>query len=393
MNAPETFSNRVGLSGLVQKFFALEAAGGFCLIIAAAIALGIANSPLAHLYAEIFSSHAAVIAINDGLMALFFLLVGLEIKRELVVGELSTRQKAMLPLVAAIGGMVVPAGIYAVINMNSPATIAGWAIPSATDIAFSLGVLALLGSRIPLGLKILLTAIAVIDDLGAILIITFFYSSGLSLIPLGAGLLCTLAMIVLNRRGCSHLLPYLVIGAGLWAALFFSGVHPTLAGVVTALCIPLTSSHPSKSNPLEHLEHILHPWVVYAVMPIFAFANAGVPFAGMSMDNLSQPITLGVILGLFAGKFVGIFAAFAIAIKTGLSPMPAGLHWRHLWGLSHLCGIGFTMSLFIGELAFSSPELKTDIRLGVLAGSVLSAVVGYLVLRSREGEVRQPAQP
>lgn len=386
----------------MQKFFKLEAAGGFCLIIAAAIALGVANSPLASLYADVFSSHAAVIAINDGLMALFFLLVGLEIKRELVVGELSTKQKAMLPLVAAVGGMVVPAALYLVINMNSPETISGWAIPSATDIAFSLGVLALLGSRVPLGLKILLTAIAVIDDLGAILIITFFYSSGLSLIPLGAGLLCTLAMIILNRKGCVHLLPYLVIGAGLWAALFFSGVHPTLAGVITALCIPLSSSNPAISNPLasplERLEHILHPWVVYAVMPIFAFANAGVPFAGMSMDNLSQPITLGVILGLFVGKFVGIFAAFAIAIKTGLSPMPAGLSWRHLWGLSHLCGIGFTMSLFIGELAFSSPELKTDIRLGVLAGSVLSAVVGYLILRSgvfrtREGEVRQPAQP
>lgn len=366
---------------LIQKFLHLEASGGIILFIAAMLALGVANSSLATLYVDIFTTKATIIAVNDGLMAIFFLLVGLEIKREIMHGELSSRDQALLPALAAIGGMAVPALIYAFINKDSPDTIHGWAIPSATDIAFSLGVLALLGSRVPLSLKVLLTAIAVIDDLGAILIIAIFYSSQIYVMPLACAAVAVVVMIGLNRTGVAKLWPYLLIGAGLWVAMLQSGLHPTIAGVLTALCIPLVSQKNPDVRPLERLEHILHPWVAYLILPVFAFANAGVPFAGMTLQSFTGPVALGIAVGLFAGKLIGILGSLFLAIKTGLCRMPKDIGWVQLWGVAHLCGIGFTMSLFIGELALHGGDEQADIRLGVLTGSILSALAAYLILR------------
>lgn len=369
------------LINMTRHFFQMEAAAGVCLMVSAALALIVANSPLVGPYQDFFGTYAVKLSINDGLMAIFFFLVGLEIKREIMVGELSSRDRALLPVLAAVGGMAVPAGIYWLINRGSTETLSGWAIPSATDIAFSLGVLALLGSRVPLSLKILLTAIAIIDDLGAVVIIALFYTSDLSVMYLGAAAGLAGLLLALNRGGCSRVTPFLLIGCALWFAMYKSGIHPTIAGVLTAFAIPLTSRTDPERKPLERLEHLLHPYVAFLILPIFAFANAGVPLEGMSLSNFGEPVVLGITLGLFAGKLIGIFAVLWLVVKIKLCPMPFGVRWTHLWGLAHLCGIGFTMSLFIGELAFQSPHLQADIRLGVLAGSIISALAAYAVLR------------
>ena len=370
------------LLALTRKFLELEAAGGLLLFAAAVLALIAANTSLLEIYEALFIPLVRL-AINDGLMAIFFLLVGLEIKREFVSGQLSSREQAILPALAAVGGMIVPALIYAFINKDHPDTLQGWAIPSATDIAFSLGVLALLGSRVPLSLKILLTAIAVMDDLGAIIIIALFYSANIFLLPLAIAGVCVLILGALNYKGVYRLTPYLLIGAILWGAMLKSGIHPTIAGVITALSIPAGKAASSDHRPLETLEHILHPWVVYMILPVFAFANAGVPFKGMGAESFLHPVAFGVTVGLFAGKIAGIFGTIFVCVKAGLCKLPEGINWMHIWGLAHLCGIGFTMSLFIGELALGGGDLQAEIRLGVLTGSVLSALAGYLVLRKR----------
>ncbi len=382
----------------IQKFFQMTAAGGILLALSAALALIIANTDLYVFYDYIlhdiqfrigFNDTQAgfdheirkplLLWINDGFMAVFFLLVGLEIKREIVSGELSTRSRALLPAIAAIGGMIVPALIYYFINLDTPENLRGWAIPAATDIAFALGVLSLLGSRAPVRLKVLLTAIAIIDDLGAILIIAFFYTDNLATQPLFFAAAALAVLFIMNKINISATMPYILVGTVLWIAVLKSGVHATLAGVVTAFFIPMTCKHEKAFSPLKDLEHKLHPWVAFGILPVFAFANAGVPFTGMSLNSLLDPVTLGIILGLVAGKQVGIFSMLWLSIKLGLSPMVKGASWVHLYGVSVLCGIGFTMSLFIGGLAFDGTEQQASIRLGVLAGSIISAIVGYLI--------------
>lgn len=377
----------------------MEAAGGIVLVIAAAVALLIANTPLFPFYDYVLNGikfhfgfvsqengfnlqleKSILLWINDGLMALFFFLVGLEIKRELVEGELSTRDRALLPALAAIGGMVVPALIFWAINKDHSSNLSGWAIPSATDIAFALGVLALLGSKVPVSLKILLTAIAVIDDLGAIIVIALFYGHGLHPVPLYFAAAALAGLFMLNHRNVCSIPAYVILGVILWVSVLESGVHATLAGVVAALFVPTRDRRDPEYSPLKTLEHSLHPWIVFGVLPLFAFANAGVPFSGMGFHSLVDPVTLGIILGLFFGKQLGIFSVLFIAIKLGLSAKPAGTSWVQLYGVSILCGIGFTMSLFIGGLAYNDVEMQAAVRLGVLLGSVLSAGVGYLIL-------------
>lgn len=381
-------------------FLHMEASGGILLGIAAIIALIIANTPLYEIYDHIlheiyfrigFDDVAGTFDfeikksllhwINDGFMVIFFFLVGLEIKREVRSGELSTRSRALLPALAALGGMIVPALIYWYVNIDHPENLKGWAIPAATDIAFALGVLSLLGSRAPVRLKILLTAIAVIDDLGAILIIAFFYTSNLALEPLYFGAVALVGLAILNARCVTKTAPYVLLGAILWVAVLKSGVHATLAGVITAFFIPVVSKKDPNVTPCKTLEHALHPWVSFLILPVFAFANAGVPFEGMGLHSLTAPTTLGIILGLVIGKQLGIFSTLWLSIKTGLSPMPVGTNWVHLYAVSALCGIGFTMSLFIGGLAFTDIEHQASIRLGILVASVISAVIGYVILR------------
>jgi NhaA family Na+:H+ antiporter len=323
--------------------------------------------------------------INEALMAVFFLLVGLEIKREFVDGQLSTWPRRVLPGIAAFGGMVVPALIYVAVTWNQPTLLRGWAIPAATDIAFALGVLALLGSRVPTSLKIFLTALAILDDLGAIVIIALFYTGDLALPMLGLAVLCILALVALNRFNVTSLLPYLVLGALLWFFVLKSGIHATLAGVALAMTIPL-QPEPRKTraedSPLHRLEHALQPWVAYAIIPIFGFANAGVSFEGLSFDAVLSPLPLGIALGLFLGKQIGVYAFSFIAIRLGFADMPAGASRLQCYGVAMLCGIGFTMSLFIGALAFPThPDLVDSTKIGVLGGSLLSAVTGFLILR------------
>ncbi|MBP1138812.1 NhaA family Na+:H+ antiporter [Pseudomonas sp. PvP009] len=370
----------------ITRFFAAESAGGLVLMAAALAALIVANSPLADSY---FAALHAVFAglsvshwINDGLMAIFFMLVGLEIKREVLAGQLASWSQRALPGFAALGGMVVPALIYVAFNWGLPDTIGGWAIPAATDIAFALGVLSLLGKRVPLSLKIFLSALAILDDLGAVLIIALFYTSDLSIPMLLAALGSIAVLVALNRLGVKKLLPYLVVGALLWFFMLQSGIHATLAGVALALCIPLGKPDEEARSPLLHLEEKLHPWVAFAVVPIFGFANAGVSLSSITADKLVDPVPLGVALGLLVGKQVGIFAMAALAIRAGLARLPDGSNWGQLYGVAALCGIGFTMSLFIGALAFpGTPELVDEVKVGVLIGSVLSAVLGVVALR------------
>ena len=374
-------------------FFQHEAAGGLVLLAAAVAALIVSNSPLERLYDGLLETPVSVrvgmlaldkpllLWINDGLMAVFFFLVGLEIKRELLKGELSSVRRAMLPAIAAVGGMVVPALIYVAINAGDPAALRGWAIPSATDIAFAVGVLALLGPRAPASLKVFLLALAILDDLGAILIIAAFYTSDLhwlSLLLAGVG---TAVLITLNLRGVTRLAPYVLTGAFIWVCVLKSGVHATLAGVVVALAIPLSPRGEDEPSLLEELEERLHSWVAFGIVPLFAFANAGVSLAGMAPGRLLDPVPLGILLGLAVGKPLGILGATWLAVAGGLGPKPEGANWSQILGVGMLGGIGFTMSLFIGMLAFSEPVHAAQLRLGVLAGSLVSAVAGYLILR------------
>jgi NhaA family Na+:H+ antiporter len=400
MSTQSTPSAKNDMFSPVREFFRMSSAGGILLVIAAVVALVIANSPLYGVYDYILHvlkfkvgfdpggegyniwevKKPLLLWINDGFMAVFFLLVGLEIKREVVAGELSTRSRALFPAIAAVGGMIVPAAIYYYINMDTPEDLRGWAIPAATDIAFALGVLSLLGTRAPVQLKILLTAIAIIDDLGAILIIAFFYTSNLHVEALYFAALAVALLAFMNWRHVSSIAPYIIVGTFLWLCVLKSGVHATLAGVVTAFFIPMTSRHDSKVSPLQNLEHSLHPWVAFMILPIFAFANAGVPFTGMGVHSVLDPVTLGIIAGLVVGKQLGIFTLLYLTIKSGLSPMPKNVTWVHLYGVSILCGIGFTMSLFIGGLAFEDLEHQASIRLGVLLGSTISAALGFTVM-------------
>lgn len=365
-----------------------EASGGLLLMASAALALAVANSPWADVYFATLRSYLGPLSvlhwINDGLMAVFFLLVGLEIKRELLDGQLRTWPDRILPGVAALGGMAGPAVVYATINWHTPETLRGWAIPTATDIAFALGVLALLGSRVPVSLKIFLTALAIIDDLGAVLIIAAFYTADLSLPMLGGAAAVFAVLFGMNKAGVKSLSPYLVLGAVLWFLVLKSGIHATIAGVLLALTIPLRLSvgkPDDPTSPLHILEHAIHPWSAYLVLPVFGFANAGVSFAGMSTKMLFDPVTLGVALGLFIGKQVGVFGFVVMAIKLGLAQRPSHASWTQIYGLSLLCGIGFTMSLFIGLLAFAgAPELEAETKIGVLLGSLSCMVLGASIL-------------
>jgi NhaA family Na+:H+ antiporter len=369
----------------LRAFLRSESAGGLLLMGSAALALVVANSPLADRYFHTLHVHVGGLSlahwVNDGLMAVFFLLVGLEIKRETVDGELSSWSRRVLPGVAALGGMIVPALIYVAVNHQAPANMRGWAIPAATDIAFALGVLSLLGSRVPGSLKIFLAALAIIDDLGAILIIAIFYTDHLTLWALG-GAAGTLAVLVaMNRLKVMKLWPYLLVGAGLWFFFLKSGVHATLSGVILAMTIPITRS-PSHlddaHSPLHRLEHGLNPWVAYLVVPVFGFANAGVALGQVGLAELTAPATLGASLGLFLGKPIGVGLFCLAAIKLGWAQRPSGVTWAQMFGVSALCGIGFTMSLFINNLAFDAPIVQDETKIGVLAGSLLSALLGWL---------------
>jgi NhaA family Na+:H+ antiporter len=376
-----------------REFLRLESAGGALLILASIAALILANSPLSGYYGQVMGSTLTVtiegwgvskpilLWVNDGLMAVFFLLVGLELKREVVEGQLSSPDQIILPAVAALGGLLVPAMIFWFINQDNPGGINGWAIPTATDIAFALAVLSLLGSRVPASLKIFLTTIAIVDDLAAIIIIAVFYSGDLSTGSLAAAAAGIAVLFVLNRLGIRNLAPYLLVGIFIWLFVLKSGVHATLAGVVVAAFIPLESCN--DHSPARHLEHILHPWVAFGILPIFAFSNAGVSFAGVSGDVLLGSVSLGIVLGLFIGKQLGVFGFTALAIGLGLAKKPAGTNWGMLYGVALVCGVGFTMSLFIGSLAFEHGnfELDASVKLGVITGSIISAICGYLVLR------------
>lgn len=367
-----------------QRFIQSEASGGLVLMASAALGLAAANSPLAQNYKDVL--HAPIGGldllhwINDGLMAFFFLLVGLEIKREIVEGELDTWRHRALPLVAAFGGMFLPAVIFMAVNFPHPENWRGWAVPTATDIAFALGVLALVGSRVPGSLKVFLTSLAIIDDLGAILIIAIFYASDLSLAALAVAAVFAAALYWLNRRGETRLLPYVLLGVLLWIAMLFSGIHATLAGVVLAMMIPIEGSGKGHHSLLHGMERALSPWVGFLVLPIFGFANAGVSINATGNMSLLSPLGLGIVGGLFLGKQFGILTAVYLAKKTRVAVLPAGATWRQIYGVAVLCGIGFTMSLFIGLLAFSAPETEAVLKLSVLVGSLLSALVGALVL-------------
>jgi NhaA family Na+:H+ antiporter len=373
-----------------KQFFQLEAAGGLLLIAAAALALIINNSPLSWLYngllevpvvAQIGALKIAkplLLWINDGLMALFFLLIGLEVKREVIQGHLSRASQIVLPGAAAIGGMVIPALVFWALNKDSPAAMSGWAIPMATDIAFALGVLALLGKRVPVSLKLFLMTLAIIDDLGAIIVIALFYSGELSNLSLALAAGSILSLIAMNRLGVVKLAPYLLVGLVLWICVLKSGVHATLAGVILAFCIPLKTARDVPS-PLQQLEHALHPWVAYAILPLFAFANAGVSLTGVTMESFTHHVPMGIALGLLVGKMVGVFGLTWLAVKTGMAALPTGANWGQVLGVSILCGIGFTMSLFVGSLAFvpGQSEFAGMDRMGILTGSILAALIGY----------------
>ena len=380
-------SPRTRFRSTLRAFFESAAAGGIVLMVAAALAMVVANSALAPAYFAALKTYIGPLSllhwINDLLMAVFFLLVGLEIKREFLDGQLSTWPRRILPGVAAAGGMAVPALFFVAFNLATPETMRGWAIPTATDIAFALGVLALLGNRVPVSLKIFLTALAIIDDLCAVMIIAAFYTANLSMAWL-AGAIGVLAILaVLNRMNVRSLLPYLLLGAVLWVLVLKSGVHATLAGVALALTIPLRGAdgRGADHSPLHTLEHAIQPWVAFAIVPIFGFANAGVSLAGFSLASLLAPLPLGIAAGLFVGKQIGVFGTTWAAVRLGWADRPEHATWPQVYGVALLCGIGFTMSLFIGLLAFpSSTVLQDQVKVGVLAGSILSAVVGTLVL-------------
>lgn len=377
----------------IRRFLQLESASGIILLLAAILAFICENSALSGLYQQFLSlpigvsvgtsgiEKPALLWINDALMAVFFLVVGSEIKRELVAGELSSPAQAALPGIAALGGMAVPAVIYLVVNAGAPDLAIGWAIPSATDIAFAVAVLTLLGPRMPHSLKVFLLALAILDDLGAIIIIAVFYTSDLSLQALGLAGLGILGLFVLNRAGVVRTLPYLLVGIFVWACVLKSGVHPTIAGVITAMFLPYRVEGDREQSPLRRVENTLHPWVSYGIMPLFAFANAGINLAELSTDSFAHTLTLGIAFGLFFGKQIGVMLAVAGGAALGIFHRPSGASWSQIYGVTILTGIGFTMSLFIGTLAFPTAQQGAEVRLGVLTGSFSSAIIGYLVLR------------
>ncbi|ENM5747313.1 Na+/H+ antiporter NhaA [Vibrio mimicus] len=374
------------MSDIIRDFFKMESAGGILLVIAAGIAMFIANSSMGEGYQAILHTYVFGMSIshwiNDGLMAVFFLLIGLEVKRELLEGALKSRETAIFPAIAAVGGMLAPALIYVMFNFNDPAAIQGWAIPAATDIAFALGIMALLGKRVPVSLKVFLLALAIIDDLGVVVIIALFYSSDLSTIALTVGFIMTGVLFMLNAKHVTKLSVYLIAGLILWIAVLKSGVHATLAGVVIGFAIPLKGNK-GEHSPLKHLEHALHPYVAFGILPLFAFANAGISLQGVSIDGLTSMLPLGVALGLFLGKPLGIFSFSWAAVKLGVAQLPEGINFKHIFAVSVLCGIGFTMSIFISSLAFGQANAAYDTyaRLGILMGSTTAALLGYALLR------------
>lgn len=384
-------TKRKATANALQAFLQSEASGGILLIGAAALALIVANSGLGAAYDHALHADVAGMSvlhwINDGLMAIFFLLVGLEIKREFVVGHLAAWPDRILPVIAALGGMIIPAIIYLLIAGRTAGLARGWAIPSATDIAFALGVIAMLGKRVPVSLKIFLTTVAIVDDMGAVAIIALVYTAGIKALSLLAALAVVGVMVALNRRGVTRLWPYLICAVLLWAAVLTSGVHATIAGVVAAMTIPVKGGDP-ETSPLCRLEHALHPWSAFLIVPLFGFANAGVSFAGMALANLVAPLPLGVAAGLFFGKQIGVLGSVWLAIKCRLATKPEGASWLQIYGVALLCGVGFTMSLFIGGLAFHDPLLIDEVKIGVLLGSLVSATLGYALLRGVGGGTR-----
>ncbi len=389
-----TFLETYFMLNLLQRFFKMESASGILLLVFAVLAMVLANSPWQADYFDFldipvsvqFGSFAInktfIHWINDGFMAVFFVLVGLEVKREILEGSLSSYQQAIFPAFAAIGGMVIPAVIYWLLTQHQPELGNGWAIPMATDIAFALGIVALLGKRVPLPLKVFLLALAIIDDLGAIVVIALFFSSDLSVLALTISAVAILALVVLNRLKVGHLCAYIMVGLVLWAAVLKSGVHATLAGVIIGFCIPLKDKN--GHSPLHTLEHILAPWCSFFVLPLFAFANAGVFLGGISRDMLFSALPLGITLGLLIGKPLGVFGFSYFSIKLGVAKLPEGVQLKHIFAIAVLCGIGFTMSMFLASLAFEGEvdnAINTLSRLGVLLGSCLSAILGYALLR------------
>jgi NhaA family Na+:H+ antiporter len=381
--------------GELREFLNVQALAGIALLLAAMAAIVAANTSFSPLYDRFLTTPVSVVIgelaiekplllwINDGLMAIFFFLIGLELKREIMEGELSSINQVVLPLVAAVGGMAVPAGIYLALNGADPTLVRGWAIPTATDIAFALGILMLLGSRVPLALKVFLTTVAVFDDLGAIIVIAIFYTENLSMSVLALGLGGLAICLSFNRLNVVRIAPYILVGVAVWTCFLKSGVHATLAGVALGLTVPLKAQDPATGqSPLRHLEHGLHPWVAFMVLPLFAFANAGVRFDTLSLDLRSAALPAGIALGLVIGKQIGVFGTAWAMIRLGLASMPRATTWSMLYGVSLLCGIGFTMSLFIGGLAFDDAALASGVRAGVLSGSLVSGVLGFAVLRA-----------
>ncbi|AQW56917.1 sodium:proton antiporter [Vibrio owensii] len=373
------------MNDVIRDFFKMESAGGILLVIAAAIAMTIANTPLGETYQAMLHTYVFGMSvshwINDGLMAVFFLLIGLEVKRELLEGALKSKETAIFPAIAAVGGMLAPALVYVAFNAGDPEAISGWAIPAATDIAFALGIMALLGKRVPISLKVFLLALAIIDDLGVVVIIALFYTGDLSTMALVVGFIMTGVLFMLNAKNVTKLTPYMIVGAILWFAVLKSGVHATLAGVVIGFAIPLKGKK-GEHSPLKHMEHALHPYVAFGILPLFAFANAGISLEGVSMSGLTSMLPLGIALGLLVGKPLGIFTFSWAAVKMGIAKLPEGVNFMHIFAVSVLCGIGFTMSIFISSLAFGnvSPEFDTYARLGILMGSTTAAVLGYALL-------------
>ena len=378
----------------IQDFLKLEAASGIILMFSAIAAMVIANSPWS-IYYDLLLDIPVVVAvgtfeiakplllwINDGLMALFFFLVGLELKREFLEGDLSKPGQVTLPAIGAVGGMLIPALCYVALNYNDPVALNGWAIPTATDIAFALGILAIIGSKVPLQLKVFLTSLAIFDDLGAIIVIAFFYTDQLSMLSLTVSAVMLAILFVFNRKGVTSTAPYIFIGIVLWVAVLKSGVHATLAGVILALFIPIKGKA-GEPSPLKSLEHNLHALVAFIVLPIFAFANAGINFSGVGIEQIMSPVPLGIILGLVVGKQIGVFGFCFVAIKLGFAKLPENVNWTLLYGVAMLCGVGFTMSLFVGSLAFeqSADSPLFQDRLGIVVGSLISGVLGYLLIR------------
>lgn len=380
----------------MTSFLKLEAAGGILLMFSAILAIVFANTFLTTYYELLLSTPIEIrigaleiakpllLWINDGLMAVFFFLVGLELKRELVEGELSDKRNIILPAIGAIGGMFVPAIIYLYFNSGDPVAIKGWAIPAATDIAFALGILTLLGSRVPTSIKIFLTSLAIFDDIGAILIIAFFYTAKISFTALVVVVCCIPVLIALNKRNVISKSPYILVGTIMWIATLKSGVHATLAGVITAMFIPIRSKQDPTISPLKSMEHDLHSIVAFFVLPVFAFANAGISLKGVGLEHVLHSVPIGIALGLFCGKQIGIFGLCWLAIKLNIAKLPENMNWLSLYGTAALCGVGFTMSLFIGSLAFEETgvNLLFDERLGIILGSLVSGLLGYAILRA-----------